>query len=47
MSHKDSRSTVVRTMYGKVTVNSPRLTVKGRFFCWYMMQDIYSRKLVA
>lgn len=22
-------------------------TVKGRFFYWYMMQDIYSRKLVA
>lgn len=25
LSHKDSRSTVVRTVYGKVTVNSPRL----------------------
>ncbi|MNT60370.1 hypothetical protein D3C72_1979470 [compost metagenome] len=22
-------------------------TVKGRFFYWYMMQDIYSRKLVV
>src|SRR4030095_3073968 len=25
LSYKDSRSTVVRTVYGKVTVNSPRL----------------------
>jgi putative transposase len=22
-------------------------TVKGRYFYWYMMKDIYSRKLVA
>jgi hypothetical protein len=25
LSHKDSRSTVLRTVYGKVTVKSPRL----------------------
>jgi hypothetical protein len=25
LNHKDSRSTALRTVYGKVTVNSPRL----------------------
>ena len=30
LRHKDSRSTVLRTVYGKVTVKSPRLRVTRR-----------------
>ena len=30
LSHKDRRPTVLRTVYGKVTVNSPRLRIRTR-----------------